>query len=93
MDEITKADYYDARKNAQYVKYNKPDRFYFSRGAERFVYVTQDGKFYCGRLDAKVYEGNIDMWQYLGVQIAKPVCVYKRPPDTKAVVAKAAVPA
>jgi hypothetical protein len=89
MDEISKAEFYEARKNAQYVKFMKPYGFYFSRGAQRVVYVTQDGKFYCGKLDAKTYEGNIDTFEYLGVQIAKPVCVYKRPHDTKAVVAKA----
>jgi hypothetical protein len=89
MDEISKAEYYEARKDARYVKYVKPDRFYFSRGAQRVLYATHDGKFYCGTFSADTYEGHLDTYEYIGMQFAKPVCVYKRLRDTKAVIAKA----
>jgi hypothetical protein len=90
MDEISKADYYDARKDARWVKFNKAHGFYYSRGQVRLVYATQSGKFYCGKFPSTTYEGHLDTYEYLGVIIKQPVCVYKRPTDTKTVIAKAA---
>jgi hypothetical protein len=79
LEEITKAKYYDARKDERYVKFSKPHGFYFHRGAQRLVYVTQGGKFYCGKLDPSRDENDLDTFDYLGVQIRPPFCLYKRP--------------
>lgn len=80
VQEISKAEYYEARKDPLMLIVNKPYGFIWSRGATRTLYVTHDGKFYRGDVRPGIYSDDIATFDFTGVDFRAPQAVFKRKP-------------
>lgn len=81
MEEITKAQYYEARKDERKLVFNKPFGFVWSVGPDRIAYLTSGGKFYRGALQPKQTYRDMEDFDYQGVEIRCPQGVFKRKPS------------
>lgn len=78
MTEITKAEYYDARKNDLRLPVKTPFGFVWSQGAVRILYVTYGGKFFMGRLGDKQLESWVQTFKWDGILQPAPQAVFHR---------------
>lgn len=78
MTEITKAEYYEARKDARKLVVQKPFGYVWSQGATRMLYVTYDGKFYKGTFGDRQMESWIDTFKWDGIIQTAPQAIFHR---------------